>query len=177
MPIVTFTKNMTKENRDAGLSALKIFFDNSIFKVAPYNMFTSLNGLITYLDTKYPTYIEFLGETCRSIRDDQVKSAMLFVTRNGKKSYPTPADFSRGVIDATNDSIKNSLMTTMKVVSETAYETASYVMDTAGTFMKYLPYIGLGTVALVLFLKLGGAEAGLKRIARSNPSRKRRKKK
>lgn len=174
--IVAFTKNITPENRAAGIAALKIFFDNSIFKVAPYNMFTSLNGLITYLDTKYPTYIEFLGESCRSIRDDQVKAAMLYVTRNGKKSYPTPADFANGIIDATNGSIKNTLMTTMKVVSETAYETASYVMDTAGTFMKYLPYIGLGTVALVLFLKLGGAEAGLKRIARrSNPKQRKKK--
>jgi len=176
--IVAFTKNITPENRAAGIAALDIFFRNSIFQVIPYNMFTSLKGLISYLDEKYPTYIEFLGETAKSITSEQLTQAMLNVSRNGKKSYPAPQDFSNGIMAATNGNLRADVLQGMKIISDTAIESGKEILSMGQTFIKYLPQIALGTVALVIFLKLGGGSALAKNIGgarRANPSKRKKK--
>lgn len=177
MPEVYFTKNMTPENRAAGLAALDIFFKNSVFKSLPYSVFTSLQGLINYLDSKYPTYIEFLGETARSITKDQLLQAMLNVARNGKTAYPRPADFSNGII-ASVGSLRSNIQTAMRIVTETAKETAVDITNIGLTSIKYLPY-ALGAFALIFLLSKSGAGslAGdfYRSRKRSNPTKRRKK--
>jgi hypothetical protein len=170
MAAVTFTKNVTAKNRDAGLFWLKFYYNQSPLAQFPYYPVTNYPGLVAFLDTNYKTYIEFLGETSFMMSADKMQASMRDLAYNGKKSYPRPSDFSVAIL-------KNAgldLSDVVKATTDAFAESAVTIGEGIVSYSKMIPYIVGGALFLVIFLKLGGGSAVAQNFRRANP-RKRRK--
>lgn len=161
MITVYFTRNLTTDNRNNGLKYLKIFFNNSKLAMPPYYPVTNFDGLVKFLDGKYPTYIESLGETGFEIGEDRMKQSMLDVARLAETTYPIPARFATAIMNNTKG------ISLTRVVSTALTESAKEVVSFTQSSFKYLTWIVAAAVGLAIFTKLGG-----KIQTRSNPTKR-----
>jgi len=171
MATVTFSKNMTKQNRDAGLKWLKFYFNQSPLAQFPYYPITNYDSMIKYMDEKYVGLVEFIGETSFDIGDAKMQDSMRDLAYNGKFRYPIPADFSNAVIPNAGITAGDKINAITEGLSESAKEIGAGIVS----YSKMIPYIVGGALFLVIFLKLGGGSAiaqNFHAAKRSNPRRK-----
>ncbi len=166
--LVTFTKNLSLENRNAGLKWLKFYFNQSPLAQFPYYPVTNYPAMIAYLDEKYKTFIEFVGETSFDIGDSKMQASMRDMAYNGKTSYPRPADFSTAVLNNAGLDFGDRV----NAVTEGLAESAKTIGTGIVSYSKMIPYIVGGALFLVIFLKFGGGSAIASNFRRSNPRRR-----
>lgn len=175
---VTFTNNVTQANRDLGLQWLKFYYNGSVLAQAPNYPITNYTALVNFLDTRYATYIEFLGETASHLSDDQMQTSMRDLQYDGKTSYPTPSDFANAILKNTGwdttAQIDAAINATMTAVGDTALSIGSFF----STYGKYIPYAIGGAVALYFLFKSGAAStlvSAYEGRKKSNPIKKKKK--
>lgn len=168
MTAVTFTKNLSPENRNAGLKWLKFYFNQSPMAQFPYYPVTNYPAMISYLDEKYKTFIEFVGETSLEIGDAKMQDTMRDMAYNGKKTYPRPADFSTEVLKNVGLDFGDMVNAVTAGLEESAKEIGTGIVS----YSKMIPYIVGGALFLVIFLKLGGGSAMASNFRRANPRRR-----
>lgn len=140
MEKIQFTKDLSKENRKNGEWLLGYYFRESLLSKSPYYPITNWQGLIGYLDSQYPTYIEFLGGWLKTVPADRLIEAMRKVAKKGYTDYPRPSYFAEALSVA-------GAVSTFDAVKTTATEVGKDIVDFSATFTK---------VFLVAFL-VGGA--------------------
>jgi len=102
MSSVTFTKNVTPENRKAGEWLLGYYWRASKISKAPlYPIATNWKGMIDFLDKNYPTYIESLGELTKTIDSNILIQAMQDTAARGLTDYPRPSYFNNALMKLT----------------------------------------------------------------------------
>lgn len=136
---VSFTKNLTESNYNAGENYLAYYFRDSKLSKPPYYPNTNFVGMVNYLKTNYPTYIESLGELSKSVDGSKIIQAMKNAAARGLTDYPRPAYFNTELMKLTGVSIGS-------VVSETISEIGDDLV--------------LGSRVLLVLMVLGGLVVG-----------------
>lgn len=158
---VYFTKNLSEKNYNQGISMLGYFFRawkaNSL-------QFISIQGLEDYLETNYPTFIEYLGEQVSQMGTTPVINAMQLAASKmndaNETYYPRPSNFSNAFIDLYGTGISYT-----QVIEDTGVE----VVKTIGAWSLNISLFFI--VGAVIYL---GIESGIiKKLLESTKKAKR----
>lgn len=98
MSSVSFTKDLSNENRKNGEFLLGYYYRNSKLSKRPYYPATNYPALIKYLDEKYPTYIHSLGENLKYIESDKVIEAVTEAAKNADASFNVISPISNALL-------------------------------------------------------------------------------
>lgn len=140
---VYFTRDLTESNYNNGKWLLGYYWRASVISKAPYYPVTNFPGLLDYLNSNYPTYIESLGELLKSIDSQKLIKAMEQAASLKKTDYPRPATFSQAIIDNTNYTLSAKVGDTLDAIGES-------VMD-LGKIVFTASVIGIGVYVFVMF--------------------------
>jgi len=140
MNSVSFTQDLSPENRSAGIYLLGIWWRASpLSQQTNFQMATSFDGLVQYWDKNYPTAIEWLGEQLKTYSTSDMSAIMKDAAINEGKEYIRPAYVSSG---------KGDFSYALDAVSGTASD--------IGSFLVGFSRIGL-IVSILFFLVIGWA--------------------
>jgi len=154
---VYFTKDLSEVNRKNGEWLLGYYFRDSKISKAPYFPITNFKGMIDFLDTRYPTYIESLGELLKTVESDKLIAAMKDAAKKGYTDYPRPNYFSNAIMG-------NSGKSVTAVLGEVASEVGSDIISAASMFSKLVIVVAVVGLTVFVFTETGGTLAGAKRL-------------
>lgn len=147
MNSVSFTQDLSPENRSAGIYLLGIWWRASpLSQQTNFQMATSFDGLVQYWDKNYPTAIEWLGEQLKTYSTSDMSAIMKDAAINEGKEYIRPAYVSKRLINKTSG--KGDFSYALDAVSGTASD--------IGSFLVGFSRIGL-IVSILFFLVIGWA--------------------
>ena len=145
--MVSFTKDLSPENRSAGIYLLSAWWRASpLSQQTNYNMATSFDGLIQYWDKNYPTAIEWLGEQLKNYSTSDMTDVMKDAAVNEGKEYIRPSYVSKRLITKTAGKGNFSFAT----------DAFSGTVSDIGDFLVGFSRIGL-IVSILFFLFIGWA--------------------
>lgn len=145
--MVSFTKNLSPENRSAGIYLLGIWWRASpLSQKTNFQMATSFDGLIQYWDKNYPTAIEWLGEQLSNYSTSDMSAIMKDAAINEGNEYIRPSYVSKRLINKTGG--KGDFSYALDAVSGTASDIGSFIVG----FSR----LGL-VVSIAFFLVIGWA--------------------
>lgn len=145
MSAVTFTKNLSPENRSAGISLLGTWWRASpLSQQTNFKMATSFDGLVLYWDKNYPTAIEWLGEQLKTYSISDMNEVMKDAAINEGTEYIRPAYVSKRLIS--KEAGKGDFSFALDAVTDTASDIGSFIVG----FSR----IGL-VVSIAFFLFIG----------------------
>lgn len=143
---VVFTNNITPRTRSDGINLLGYYWRASPLSQAPYYPFDGgFDALTANLDSKYPTFIEYLGDQMSQIQYDQLIDVMQKTAAKNGTNYPIPANFADTIIASNGISVTDVVAQT---ASDTVASVASAVDFTSKTILYVAIFIGLGYVLL-----------------------------
>lgn len=154
---VYFTKDLSEVNRKNGEWLLGYYFRESKISKPPYFPISNFSGMIDFLNYKYPTYIESLGELLKIVESDKLIASMKDAAKKGYTDYPRPAYFSSSIMANTGKSISS-------VLGEVASEVGNDIISIASGFSKLVLIVAIIGVSVFVFSKTGGTLAGAKRL-------------
>lgn len=154
---VYFTKDLSEVNRKNGEWLLGYYFRESKISKAPYFPITNFSGMIDFLNSKYPTYIESLGELMKNVESDKLIASMKDAAKKGYTDYPRPAYFASSIMANTGKSISS-------VLGEVASEVGSDIISAASMFSKLVIVVAVVGLTVFVFTETGGTLAGAKRL-------------
>lgn len=94
MPAGPFTNDLSKANRDNGLYLLSVYYKASDL---PKDLTKNFAALTEFLDKRYPSFIESLGEQLKSIPLDKMISAMRALGKTAPDYFPNPGKFAEQI--------------------------------------------------------------------------------
>lgn len=156
---VYFTKNLTEGNYNSGVSLLGYYYRDSKISKAPYYPITNFDGMISFLKTNYPTYIESLGELNKTIPQDKLIKSMRDAAAKGYTDYPRPSYFANSIMANTGYSVT-------AVIGDTAKEIGSDIFDSA-VLISRLALVGLIVFVGAYALSQVGGINGVKKFFKS----------
>lgn len=154
---VYFTKDLSEVNRKNGEWLLGYYFRESKISKAPYFPITNFSGMIDFLNSKYPTYIESLGELMKNVESDKLIASMKDAAKKGYTDYPRPAYFASSIMANTGKSV-------VSVLGEVASEVGNDIISIASGFSKLVLIVAIFGVSIFVFTETGGTLAGAKRL-------------
>ena len=149
MNTVQFTKNVNAKTRKNGEYLLGIYFRESKLSKAPYYPVTNFKGMIVNFDSRYPTYIEFLGDLMRTVELSKLIQAMKDAAAKGLTSYPSPATFSQSISE-------NAKYTFSETLGTAASEIGNDILDYANIFSKSILFFAILGAGVFVYLNTGG---------------------
>jgi len=150
---VYFTRNLTSTNYSRGVNYLGYYFDNSMLAKAPYYPITNKAGMIAYLNTNYPTYIESLGELADSVDDKKIIQAMKDAAARGLTDYPRPAYFADAIIKNTGYTLAAKVGDVISAVGEGLFDFTKIIWIASIIGVGVFVYIEFGPQIKTLFKK------------------------
>jgi len=154
-----FTKNLTEQNYKNGLFLLGYYYRNSPISKAPYYPITNFDGMVSYLEDNYPTYIESLGDLMKSVQQDKLIKAMTDAGKKGRTDYPRPSYFTNAIMDNTGISIS-------AVIGDTAIGIGTDLIEYANIFSKIVLWGGIAFIVAYGIAQIGGVKS-IKSFAKS----------
>lgn len=147
---IQFTKNVTPENRRIGEYLLGVYWRAAIISKTPFYPITNWQGLLSFYDTKYPTFVEYLGDWSKTVTVEKLVAVMKKVASKNETNYPRPSSFNNSISDVVGT------VDTTQVLAQTATDVGSALSSfTIGTF-KTMIVIATCAFALAVYLKSGG---------------------
>jgi len=148
--MITFTKNVNKTTRSNGENILGYYFRASKLSKAPYYPNTNLKDLLAFYDSKYPTFIEYLGDMLNYTDINKMIKVAQAVAAENNLAYPIPARWANqisnvaGAIDYSN------------VISGGLEESYKDVKNFSKGYLWTLAIVSVITVSFVIYQKSGG---------------------
>jgi len=158
MSTVTFTKKVTAENRKAGEWLLGYYFRASPISKPPLTpLVTNFKGLITFLNSNYPTYIEYLGEQTTIFSQSDLIDAVEKSAKRGAADY-------RSVVNNINKELLNSSKWTtgknLAVIGDTAKEIGNDIIDASKSWVTIVKWgAAIYVVSYIIMLSPGAKSA------------------
>ena len=151
---VSFTKDLSPENRSAGTYLLGVWWRNSpLSKETVYKSATSFDGLIAYWDKNYPTAIEWLGELLKTYPTSDMNEVMKDAAINEGKEYIRPAYVSKRLISKSAG--KSDFSYFIDAASDTASDVGAWAvgLSRVGLFISIAFFLFLGWMYFQAFKK------------------------
>lgn len=153
--MITFTKNVTKENRNAGTDLLGYFWRHSPLGKGIYAMSTNYNGFISWLDINRPTWIEWLGEQNNSFDRSQLTKAMEKAGKRASLDYRSAQNDIQKELMALVPERSNASYAA-QAIGDTTVQIGKDIVDYSQTFTK-LVFWGAGIFIVgYLIIQIGG---------------------
>lgn len=152
--MVYLTKNLTPENRSAGIYLLSAWWKASPLSAQTnFQMATSFEGLIQYWDKNYPTALEWLGEQLKNYSTQDMIAIMKDAAVNEGKEYIRPAYVSKRLINKTSG--KGNFSYALDAINETASDIGSFVVgfSRVGLFVSIAFFLFIGFMYFKSFKK------------------------
>jgi len=149
MPSGPYTSDTSKKNRDNGLYLLGVFYRDSELSKAPNYPITNFDNLRNFLDSRYPSFIEALGEQMKTIESPKLVSAMRALAKKSGTTYPNPGKFAEQI---SIYGVPTFGETTIKAVKESA----EAVYDFSLGSIKVLMVTGVIAFGIAIYTRSGG---------------------
>jgi hypothetical protein len=106
---VYFTKNLNANTRNAGLNMMGYYFRASKLSKSPNYPITNFDGMVQFLDSNYPTFIESIGDLLDQVPIDKMIASMNEAAAKGYTYYPRPSNFNNAILNNTGYSVVSTL--------------------------------------------------------------------
>lgn len=154
MATVSFTKNLSPENRSGGIYLLRTWWKASpLSQQTNFQMATSFDGLIQYWDKNYPTAIEWLGELLKTYNTSDMSDVMKDAAINEGKEYIRPSYISKRLISKASS--KSDFSFFVDAVGDTASDIGSWAvgLSRVGLFVSIAFFLFIGWMYFQAFKK------------------------
>lgn len=148
---VYFTKNLSQKTRSAGESILAYYWRASVLSKSPYYpVGANWPGLLSYFDTNYPTFIEYLGDMISYSDLPRMIKVAQNVAAKKSTAYPRPSEFANEISNVIGN------VNYLGAISDGLAESANDIKNISIGYLSTLAVVGIVVFGIVIYQKSGG---------------------
>lgn len=148
---VYFTKNLNSSTRANGENVLGYYWRASVLSKAPYYpLGANWQSLLSYYDTNYPTFIEYLGDMVSSSSISKMIKVAQNVAAKKSTDYPRPSEFANEISNVVGS------VNYLGAIGDGLVESANDIKNISIGYLSTLAVVGVIIFGVVIYQKSGG---------------------